>query len=116
MINNNIRISIISLTKNEDKKLLRTLKSIKKQRINFCIEWIIIDGSNFEIQNRNEFIINQNFNKNEIKNIFIRHINSYNLKILGIYQCMNYGKKIALGEFLIYLNSGDEFFDNSSLI
>ena len=28
---------------------------------------------------------------------------------------MNYGKKIAKGEFLIYLNSGDEFFDNRSL-
>ena len=40
----NIQISIITLTKNDHLKLIKTLNSIKSQKRNFNIEWIIVDG------------------------------------------------------------------------
>ena len=42
----NIQISIITLTKNNNLKLLKTLVSIRSQIRSFEIEWLIIDGSN----------------------------------------------------------------------
>ena len=115
MIKDNIQISIITLTKNNKIELLKTLKSIENQRRNFLTELIIIDGSN-----KNEFIKNKNlidkkFFKKNITDIFINQISSENISIKGIYPCMNYGKKIAKGKFLIFLNSGDTFFNNISL-
>ena len=41
----NIHISIITLTKNDHLKFIKTLKSIKSQKRDFNIEWLIIDGS-----------------------------------------------------------------------
>ena len=55
MIKNNIKISIITLTKNNNVELFKTLRSIKNQHRSFYIELIIIDGSN-----KNEFINNKN--------------------------------------------------------
>jgi len=115
VIKDNIQISIITLTKNNKIELLKTLKSIENQRRNFLTELIIIDGSN-----KNEFIKNKNlidkkFFKKNITDIFINQISSENISIKGIYPCMNYGKKIAKGKFLIFLNSGDTFFNNISL-
>ena len=46
----NINISIITLKKNDDKKFLRTLKSLKSQQKDFKIEWIIVDGSDAKMQ------------------------------------------------------------------
>ena len=43
--NNNIQLTIITLTKNDNIKFLRTLKSINSQQISSKIEWLIIDGS-----------------------------------------------------------------------
>ncbi len=115
MNNNNIRVSILTLTKNDNQNFLRTLRSIEIQTINYKVEWLIIDGSdniNFEYRE----IILSKFKKKSINNkFFLRHIKTNNLKIKGIYPCMNYGKKIAKGDAIIFLNSGDEFHNKSSL-
>ena len=37
------------------------------------------------------------------------------LLVQQIYPCMNYGKSIAKGIFIIFLNSGDTFFNSNSL-
>lgn len=113
MLINDIQISIITLTKNDYLKFQRTVKSIQKQDLNFCIEWIIIDGSE-----RNNFLTNKNLIKNKFSNdntYFIKYINMNELKIDGIYPSMNYGKKICQGRFLIFLNSGDTFYNKNSL-
>ena len=115
MIKNNIQISIITLTKNNKIELLKTLKSIKNQKRNFLIELIIIDGSNKYEFIKNKTLIDKNFFKKNSEDIFINQISSENISIKGIYPCMNYGKKIAKGKFLLFLNSGDTFFDNISL-
>ena len=109
----NIQISIVTLTKNDHLKFIKTLKSIKSQKRNFFIEWIIIDGSNKTTSKKNKNYIDQKFDKD--KKIFINHINSKDKNIEGIYQCMNYGKNISTGEFIIFLNSGDIFFNRDSL-
>lgn len=116
MINNNFQITIITLTKNNEKCLLKTTESIRNQNRNFLIEWIIIDGSDKKCFIKNKTLINNNFSKAiKKKDIQINHINAKNINVEGIYPCMNFGKKIAQGKFLIYLNSGDIFFNNFSL-
>ena len=109
----NIQISIITLIKNDNLKFLKTLKSIKSQEREFDFEWIIIDGSNQKNQIKNKNHINKILL--EDKQIFIKHINANKLNINGIYPCMNYGKKISKGKFIIFLNSGDTFFTENSL-
>ena len=111
---NNINISIITLKKNNDKEFLRTFNSIKSQKRKFLIEWIIVDGSDFKSQKRTKEMINKFFSK-EKKNLLIKYINSKKKNILGIYPCMNFSKNLAKGRFIIFLNSGDIFFNNNSL-
>tara|TARA_B100001093_G_C26765817_1_gene987843 strand:+ start:239 stop:1060 length:822 start_codon:yes stop_codon:yes gene_type:complete len=112
VVKNNIKISIITLTKNDDDKFLKTLKSISSQSINFGIEWLIIDGSNDKCQIKKSYLIKEYISNN---NLYVQYINSEKLNLRGIYQCMNFGKEIASGNFLIFLNSGDIFFNKNSL-
>ena len=79
----NIHISIITLTKNDHLKFIKTLKSIKSQKRNFNIEWLIIDGSNKKINKKNKNLATLKFSKD--KTIIINHINSNHKKIKGIY-------------------------------
>tara|TARA_Y100000589_G_scaffold330968_1_gene382427 strand:+ start:6343 stop:6543 length:201 start_codon:yes stop_codon:yes gene_type:complete len=60
---NNINISIITLKKNNDKEFLRTFNSIKSQKREFLIEWIIVDGSDFKSQKKTKELINKFFSK-----------------------------------------------------
>jgi len=110
---NNVHISIITLNKNDHLKFLKTLKSIAIQKISFCIEWLILDGSDQKIYKKNQEIIRKKFLLK--KDFQINHINTNKLNIQGIYPCMNYGKSISKGIFIIYLNSGDTFFNQNSL-
>ena len=112
---NNTYLTIITLTKNNHKEFLRTLKSIFSQKNTLNIEWLIIDGSNQKTQNKIKELIEKYFKNYQKKNILIKHIDSVKNRFYGIYPCMNYGKKIAEGEFIIFLNSGDEFFNDYSL-
>ena len=113
MLKSKFQISIISLTKDDNLKFLRTLRSIKKQEKTFNLEWVIIDGSNKKKYVKNKNDIKKNLNKED--KIYIKHINSKELNINGIYPCMNYGKKVSKGKYIIFLNSGDKFYDKGSL-
>ena len=113
MLKVNFQISIITLTKDDNLKFLRTLRSIKKQEITFNVEWIIIDGSNKKLYTLNNNDIDKNFTKED--KLYIKHINSNAIDINGIYPCMNYGKKVSKGKYIIFLNSGDKFYDTGSL-
>ena len=94
-------ISIITVNYNE-KNIERTLKSIVTQTFQ-DFEWIIIDGgSNPETLS----IINKS--KNRI-NILISE------KDDGVYDAMNKGIKISGGSWLIFMNAGDSFYENTSL-
>ena len=70
MINKVINTSIITLSKNDNKKFNRTLKSINSQKLIFNVEWIIIDGSDISIQEKNIKIISKYF-ASKLKKMFI---------------------------------------------
>ena len=109
MIKNNIVLnkkikdpffSIITVVKNDDKNIKKTIYSVSKQTYkNF--EYIIIDG-NSKDKTLNEIIKNK-------KNV------NYLLSEddLGIYDAMNKGLHKSNGKFIVYLNSGDTFTKNA---
>ena len=72
---NNIYLSIITLSKNDNKKFSRTMVSIFSQNNITNIEWLIIDGSNEEIQKSKIKLIKNISNNYDKKNILLRHIN-----------------------------------------
>ncbi len=110
-----IEISIITLSKNDYRNFKRTLISLDSQKISFNIEWLIIDGSDYKINMKNNKLISKYFNGENKKYISIKHIKAKSKGIKGIYPSMNYGKQIAKGTFIIFLNSGDSFYNNYSL-
>ena len=94
--------SIITVNLNDVNGLKKTFKSIKNQSYK-SYEHIIVDGDSLD--GSKKFL--KNLNHNKIKKIIG--------KDRGIYDAMNKGIKISKGKFLIFLNSGDTFFSNSSL-
>ena len=107
-------VSIISLTKDNFEELAITSNSIIDQNFKYNIEWLIIDGSNINGNLKNKVLI-KNLEIKKKSTINIYHHNTYILNIKGIYPCMNYGLKIAKGNSIIFLNSGDKFYNSNSL-
>lgn len=96
------KLSIITINKNNAQGLLNTIESVILQTYsNF--EFIVIDG-----------------NSNDKS---VEYLKKYSNKIdywisendRGIYHAMNKGAFIAKGEYLLFLNSGDKFCNNSVL-
>lgn len=92
-------LTIITINLNNYFGLERTIKSVISQN-NKNFEYIVIDGGSED----NSIELLKKYNK-EI-NLFI----SENDK--GIYNAMNKGIKLSNGEYLLFLNSGDELYSN----
>ena len=95
-------VSIITINYNNSEGLLRTLTSVKNQNTT-NYELIVIDGGSLE----NDLLIINSF----------KSIISYTIseKDKGVYDAMNKGIKQATGDFLIFMNSGDAFYENDTL-
>ena len=86
-----IKVTIITVVKNDEKFILRTLNSIEKQNYN-NIEHIIIDGKSTDhtfskiksFKKKNQIIISE--------------------PDLGIYDAMNKGIKLASGDIIAFCN------------
>ena len=92
-----MKISIITVCKNAENAIERTLLSVVSQTcFNENIEYLIIDGASTD---KTVEIIKQYSEKYQIK--WISEPDS------GIYNAMNKGIKIASGEYLLFLNAGD---------
>ena len=98
MGNNNLNISVITITKNNIDGLSRTLNSLSKLDVK-PFELIVVDGS-FSVDSMK--LVNY-----YSKFLNIIHINSSDS---GIYDAMNVGKSYSSGSLIHYLNSGDEVF------
>lgn len=96
------RITIITVCYNADKLLEKTILSVINQTYS-NIEYVIIDGDS----------------KDGTKDIINKYISSINIAISekdnGIYDAMNKGIRIASGDFIIFMNAGDEFDENSTI-
>ena len=95
-------LSVITVVYNNVEHIERTILSIVNQTYS-AIEYIVIDGGStdgtLEILNRFK------------KNIAVLISEPDN----GIYDAMNKGLKMATGEYVVFMNSGDEFYDNSTV-
>jgi len=89
-----LQFSIITVVKNDEKNIQKTIESILNQEFK-NYEYIIVDGKS---KDSTMSLISKYKNK-------INHIVSENDD--GIYFAMNKGAKIARGEFIVYVNSGD---------
>lgn len=90
-------ISIITVTYNAEKYLQKTIDSIRKQTCQ-NIEYIIVDGNSTD-QTVN--IIKNN------KNYISRWISEPDE---GLYDAMNKGLKMATGNFVWFINAGDQIY------
>ena len=94
-----MRLSIITINKNNAAGLEKTAKSIAKLCDKSICEWIVIDGNS----NDGSQSIVQDY-KEKIA-VFISESDN------GIYDAMNKGVTHCSGDYVVFMNSGDCFFD-----
>lgn len=94
----NPKLSVITVVYNNVRDIERTMLSVLGQTYN-NIEYIIIDG----LSNDGTLQVIEKY-----KNRISRFISE---KDKGIYDAMNKGLAIATGDYVIFMNSGDEFYD-----
>jgi glycosyltransferase involved in cell wall biosynthesis len=94
--------SIITITFNAEKYLERTLKSIQAQDCK-DFEYLLIDGNSKD----KTLAIAKNY-----QNLFTKIISEPDK---GLYDAMNKGLKNAQGEFVWFINAGDEIADNEAI-
>jgi glycosyltransferase involved in cell wall biosynthesis len=98
MKNENIFISIITVTYNAEKTIERTIRSVINQNI-YNYEYLIIDGGSTD-------------NTIDIVKRYLDKIAVFiSEKDNGIYFAMNKGAENAKGDYLYFLNSDDYFVD-----
>lgn len=97
-----MKLSIVTVNKNNSIGLKETIDSVRSQLFK-DFEFIIIDGDSTDdsknIINNNKDIINESVS--EADN--------------GVYDAMNKALKMCNGEYVIFMNSGDKFYDPSTL-
>lgn len=97
-----LRFSIITVNLNNSSGLIRTFQSVFGQTYS-PIEYIVIDGGStdgsLEIIKRFENKISYWISETD----------------KGIYHAMNKGIKVATGDIICFLNSGDEYYSNYTL-
>ena len=97
-----MKLSIITVNRNNAEGLEKTILSVINQKFT-DYEYIIIDGNSTD-------------DSIEIINKYSEHISFWvSEPDSGIYNAMNKGIKKANGEYVIFMNSGDCFFNNYSL-
>jgi len=103
-----VRISVITVCFNAEKTIEDTIRSVLCQNYN-DFEYIIKDG----LSTDSTLIIAEKYKSEfESKDITYRIFSGSDS---GIYDAMNIAVGYAEGEWVIYLNSGDRFFDDSVL-
>ena len=97
-----LNISIITVVYNAKEDLEKTIHSILNQTYK-NIEFIIIDGSSTD-------------GTVDIINKYDANINNWvSEKDKGIYDAMNKGANLANGDFIVFMNAGDIFYENNTI-
>ena len=90
-------ISVITINLNNEEGLASTLRSVKEQ--SFQMELVLVDGGSVDGSSQ---VWSQHRD-------IITHLISEKDK--GIFHAMNKGIRISTGQYLLFLNSGDSFYD-----
>lgn len=101
----NIKVSVITVCYNAENDIEKTIKSVMGQ-IDCDFEFILKDGGSTDQTNK---IINKYCDLYKQDIITIRHIVK---KDSGIYDAMNQAVEYAKGEWIIFINAGDTFYNN----
>ncbi len=96
------KISIITVVFNAEKLIEKTILSVINQTYK-NIEFVIIDGASTD----KTLAIAEKYNEKISKLI--------SEKDNGIYDAMNKGLRIATGDYVLFLNAGDELFESSTI-
>jgi len=96
------KLSVITIVYNNAKDIERTMRSVMNQTY-ANIEYIIIDGASTD----GTLAIIQKY-KDKITKVISEKDN-------GIYDAMNKGMGIATGDYLLFMNSGDEIYDSATV-
>ncbi|MBD1387122.1 glycosyltransferase [Mucilaginibacter rigui] len=95
-------LSVITIVYNNARDIERTMLSVLNQ-IYIGIEYIVVDGAS------NDGTLDI------IKNYEDRIAKLVSEKDKGIYDAMNKGLALATGDYVIFMNSGDEFYANDTV-
>ena len=96
------KISVITINYNNKEGLEKTIESVVNQSLQ-DFEYIVIDGNSTD-------------GSQEILEKYTAKIShAVSEPDTGIYNAMNKGIKAATGEYILFLNSGDEFYATQSL-
>jgi glycosyltransferase involved in cell wall biosynthesis len=95
-------LSVITVVFNNVEHIERTVLSVVNQTYSE-IQYIVIDG----VSTDGTLEILQRFNNNI--DVLVSEPDK------GIYDAMNKGLKIAKGEYVLFMNSGDEFYENNTV-
>ena len=101
-----MKFSIITVCRNDENRIGKTLKSIYNQNYD-DYENIVMDGCSTD--DTMEII------KKSCRYYGKGSLKYYSKKDRGIYDAMNKGIALAQGEFICFLNAGDVFFDSDVL-
>jgi len=104
-----MRLSCITVCYNNLDGLRKTTESVLAQAVS-GFEWIVIDGSSTDGSvDELKAVANRSRGVREINFRWVSESDH------GIYDAMNKGLRMARGEYVIFLNSGDCFCDNDVL-
>lgn len=96
------KVSIVTVTRNAESTIEQTISSIISQDYP-NLEYIVVDGDS----------------NDKTKSIIQKFINEIDIYISepdqGIFDAMNKASEVASGDWIIYINSGDCFYDSRSL-
>ena len=98
----NPRLSVITIVYNNVRDIERTIQSVINQTYS-NIEYVIVDG----LSNDGTLQVIDKY-KSQITKLISE-------KDEGIYDAMNKGLALATGDYVIFMNSGDEFYDNETV-
>lgn len=99
-----IKYSIVTVCKNAEASIAKTIESVLNQTYT-QYEYIVVDGLSIDKTVAVVDSFNEDFQK---KNIAFKVLSQQDA---GIYDAMNKGISMAEGEYILFLNSGDRFFD-----
>ncbi|QEM05921.1 glycosyltransferase [Mucilaginibacter rubeus] len=96
------RLSVVTIVYNNVRDIERTIQSVINQTYS-NIEYVVIDG----LSNDGTLQVIEQY-KNRVAKLVSE-------KDEGIYDAMNKGLALASGDYVIFMNSGDEFYDNETV-